>query len=525
MECYDAIVVGSGPGATFAAYGLRGKRVLVLDVGFNAPQGPKLEGNIYKLRRNSTDLFSPLIGESFESLHNLHQRPISLKLKSPSMNFVCRDWSSLSPVISNTFEGVVSLAKGGLANAWGAGVYRFTDEDLRGFPIAEEDLRAHYDTLTEHIGVSGANDDLAPYFGHDDALLPPLHLSGLFSDLLDRYERAHVRFEREEVWLGRPRLAVLTEERNGRSAYQYDNLEFFQAHNPAIYTPAYTIDEMRSSGAIEYLAQRLVVRFVECDGQVEVHARNLEENKDEVWCARKLCIGAGALNTARIVLESQSDYETRLPVLDNPMACIPFFSLGRIGAGLPIHDSSLAQLNLIAKDAETGDTLQGTLYGTTGPLRSDVLFSLPLSFRANLALLKYVMPAAGLLMLFYPGVESPESYVRLRKSGELEIEFGAAAARPAMERRIIKLLRKIGYLSHPSLIQRPGMGQGLHYAGTLPMRASPQGYQTDADGLLYGTRTVHIVDGSCFSRLPAKNLTFTIMANALRIGTRLARDL
>jgi choline dehydrogenase-like flavoprotein len=94
-----------------------------------------------------------------------------------------------------------------------------------------------------------------------------------------------------------------------------------------------------------------------------------------------------------------------------------------------------------------------------------------------------------------------------------------------MERRIIKLLRKIGYLSHPSLIQRPGMGQGLHYAGTLPMRASPQGYQTDADGLLYGTRTVHIVDGSCFSRLPAKNLTFTIMANALRIGTRLARDL
>jgi choline dehydrogenase-like flavoprotein len=525
MECYDAIVVGSGPGSTFAAYGLRGKRVLVLDVGFDAPQREKLEGNIYELRRNSSDLFSPLIGESFESLHNLHRRPISLKLKSPYMNFVCRDWSRLSPVVSRTFEGVVSLAKGGLANAWGAGVYRFSDEDLRGFPIAADDLRAHYDTITRHIGVSGANDDLAPYFGHDDALLPPLQLSGLFSDLLDRYKRSRGRFESEGVWLGRPRLAVLTEERNGRPAYQYDNLEFFQAHNPAIYTPAYTIDEMKSSGAIEYLDQRLVVRFREHEGRVEVHARNLRENKNEVWCARKLCIGAGALNTARMVLESQSDYQTRLPVLDNPMACIPFFSLGRIGAGLPIHDSSLAQLNLIARDAESGDTLQGTLYGTTGPLRSDVLFTLPLSFGANLTLLKYVMPAAGLLMLFYPGVESPESYVRLRKSGELEIEFAAAAARPVMERRIIKLLRKIGYLSHPSLIQRPGMGQGLHYAGTLPMRASPQRYQTNADGLLYGTRHVHIVDGSCFSRLPAKNLTFTIMANALRIGMQLARDL
>lgn len=524
MECYDAIVVGSGPGATFAAYGLRGKRVLVLDVGFDAPQA-KLDGNIYELRRNSHDLFLPLIGESFESLYNLHNRPISLKLKSPYMNFVCQDWSRLSPVVSNTFEGVVSLAKGGLANAWGAGVYRFSEEDLRGFPIGEGDLRPHYDAVTQHIGVSGANDDLAPYFGHDDALLPPLQLSALFTELMERYRRAHTRFEREGVLLGRPRLAVLTKEWNGRPAYEYDNLEFFQAHNPAIYTPAYTIDEMRSSGAIEYLDRRLVVRYREHEGRVEVEARNLRDNKDEVWCARKLCIGAGALNTARIVLESKSDYETRLPVLDNPMACIPFFSLGRIGAGLPIHDSSLAQLNLIARDAESGDTLQGTLYGTTGPLRSDVLFTLPLSFRSNLALMKYVLPAAGLLMLFYPGVESSASYVRLRKSGELEIEFAAAGARSVMERRIIKLLRQIGYLSHQVLIQRPGMGQGLHYAGTLPMRTSPQRYQTDADGRLAGTRHVYVVDGSCFSRLPAKNLTFTIMANALRVGTQLARDL
>src|ERR1700693_6243914 len=104
MECYDAIVVGSGLRSTCAAYGLRGKRVLVLDVGFDAPQGAKLQGNIYELRRNCSDLFSPLIGESFESLHNLHDRPISLKLKSPYMNFVCRDWRRLSPVVSSTFE-------------------------------------------------------------------------------------------------------------------------------------------------------------------------------------------------------------------------------------------------------------------------------------------------------------------------------------------------------------------------------------------------------------------------------------
>jgi choline dehydrogenase-like flavoprotein len=68
------------------------------------------------------------------------------------------------------------------------------------------------------------------------------------------------------------------------------------------------------------------------------------------------------------------------------------------------------------------------------------------------------------------------------------------------------------------------MGAGLHYAGALPMRTNPTRYQTDSDGRLAETRNVYVVDGACISRLPAKNLTFTIMANALRIGRKLAAE-
>ena len=87
MDCVDAIVVGSGPGAAFAAYGLRGKRVLMLDAGFDAPP-PALQGNVYQLRRGPADLFPQLIGENFQSLHNLHQTPISLKLKAPQPDYI-----------------------------------------------------------------------------------------------------------------------------------------------------------------------------------------------------------------------------------------------------------------------------------------------------------------------------------------------------------------------------------------------------------------------------------------------------
>jgi choline dehydrogenase-like flavoprotein len=524
MDWFDLIVVGSGPGATFAAYGARGCKTLVLDVGHDAPPSPELTGNAYDLRRREGDLFPSLIGERFESLRNLWKRPISLKLKSPYMSYIVRDWERAAPVVSESFQGAISLAKGGLANGWGAGVFRFTDRDLAGFPLTAEDLRLYYDEVTAHIGVSGANDDLAPYFGRDEGLLPPLRLSNFFAELMAHYNRLRPLFHRQKTTMGRARLAVLTEPRDGRAAYAYGNLEFFKPHDPAIYTPAYTIDQMIGAGDIEYRAGRLVTHYRETPDSVEVHWRNLASGATEVAYARHLMLGAGALNTARIVLESNRDYETRLPALDNPMACIPFFRLARIGQALAVHDTSLAQLNLVVEDAEFDAPLQASLYGTTGPLRSDVLFSLPLSIGANLVWTKYLAPAMGLLMLFYPGRQTPESYVRLRPSGELEVQFAPEPPHP-VERRLIRLLRKMGYLTHAALIQRPGSGSGLHYAGTLPMRATPGRYQTNAEGLLAGTKRVYIVDGACFSRLPAKNLTLTIMANALRIARGVGRRL
>ena len=524
MDCFDIIVVGAGPGAVFAAYGARGRSILMLDAGGDAPPCPELRGNLYDLRRRHDDLFAPLIGERFESLHNLANPAISLNLKTPYMSYIARDWQRATPVTGKAFEGAIGLAKGGLANAWGAGVYRFTERDLAGFPISADELRPFYDELTAHIGISGANDDLAAYFEKDPKLQPPLRLSTLFDGMLRRYQSCRPLFQREHVTMGRSRLAVLTQPHRGRSAYQYGNLEFFRPHDPAIYTPAYTVDEMIRAGEVDYRRGRLVTHYRETDNGVEVYSRDLATGAEEMHRARCLLLGAGALNTARIVLESNRDYETRLPALDNAMACIPFLELSRIGAALATEDTSLAQLNLVAEDDEWGEPLQASLYGTTGPLRSDVLFSLPLSFRANLAWTKYLAPAMGLLMLFYPGRGGASSYVRLRPSGELEAEF-APEPPNAIERRLIRLLRKMGYVTHAALIQRPGSGAGLHYAGTLPMRESPARHETDSNGLLFGTQRVYIVDGACFSRLPAKNLTFTIMANALRIGRARAVEL
>ena len=108
---YEAIIVGSGPAGTFAAYKLRGENVLLLDVGFAPPDSSALGDNIFRLRLKSEDLFLPLIGKNFESLHNVYGTQISLKLKAPYMSFIVKDREKLSPVDSPDFDGSLQFCE------------------------------------------------------------------------------------------------------------------------------------------------------------------------------------------------------------------------------------------------------------------------------------------------------------------------------------------------------------------------------------------------------------------------------
>ncbi len=54
------------------------------------------------------------------------------------------------------------------------------------------------------------------------------------------------------------------------------------------------------------------------------------------------------------------------------------------------------------------------------------------------------------------------------------------------------------------------------------MREKPVLGETSSSGEVKGLEGVYIVDGACLPSLPAKSHTLTIMANADRIGRRLA---
>jgi choline dehydrogenase-like flavoprotein len=523
----DVIIVGSGAAGTFAALQLRGQRVLVLDVGHRA-SASTLSGKFYDLRKNHgadrTALFEDLIGSGFESLHNVFHPYLSPKLKAPRMRFVTRDAATLSPIIGHNFDALTSFAAGGLANAWGAGLYRFTAQDLSGFPIGARDLETYYDAITAKIGISGADDDLSRFFGPARGLQPPVEIDSSGRALLRRYGRRREALNRRGLYVGRPRLAVLTQDHGSRHAYRYDALEFFRPNNPAVYTPAYTLDEMVRCEEITYQPGVLVERYAETDAGITVTARDWPAGTARSFSCKRLILAAGALNTAKIALSSNRDHATTLPLLDNNVSYIPLLDPWRIGAALEKEIYPAAMLNAVYSGEAWPTIVQMTLYVVTGTLRSDYLFDFPLSARGNIAAAKYLTPALVLAQLFYPDVATPTNGIRLSPGGELELRY-VSKEMGALEAHLLRLFRKLGYLGSTRLCKYLTPGNSFHYAGALPMRAAPTRYQTDRNGLLFGTRGVYVADAANFSALPSKNHTFTMMANAMRIADHVGRTL
>jgi choline dehydrogenase-like flavoprotein len=526
MASASVIIVGSGAAGTFAAYALRGKGALVLDVGFAAPAS-SLQGNFYDLRRDpgGIDLFQELIGARFESLHNVFHPYLSPKLKAPRMNFVIDDAERLSPVASRNFEAVMSFAAGGLANAWGAGLYRAIDRDLAGFPIGARDLESYYDAITDKIGISGADDDLSRFFGAARGLQPPLRLDSNGATFLARYGRRRAALNRAGLYVGRPRLAVLTRAHDGRSAHRYEALEFFRANNPSVYTPAFTLTEMVERGEIAYRPGFLAERYAESEAGVVVIARELATGQKREFRAPRLILAAGALNTAKIVLKSNDDYESKLPLLDNAVSYVPLFDPFRIGAGLEREIYAAAMLNAVYSGPLHPADIQMTLYNVTGTLRSDFLFDFPLSARGNIAAAKYLTPALLVAQLFYPDRPAPANYLSLRPTGELELGYESKNL-GELESHLLGLFRRMGYFGFVRLCKYLAPGNSFHYAGGLPMKAVPAGrYETDKNGRLAATRGVYVADAANFPALPSKNHTFTMMANAMRIAAGVGRSL
>ena len=517
MESFEHLIVGSGPAGVAAARRLAGAGTGMVDIGAQAITEFPFTCLHDALAAGSV---RDLLGPNWEMLGNLAD-PLARhpKVRGGALSHVMNGdpFDVFGAGGRWLVSGYGSAAAGGMANIWGAQLMRYTAADLAeagGWPIGADELAPYYDDLEDEIGLCGEIDDLAAFLGPVAALMPPAPLVPAAEHLMRRYVRRRAASRAARLLLGRPRLAVLTRAYRGREAYPFGETEFFACGHAGLYTPRISLSGLAAGGGIRYLRGLKASGFTEHADHVELTVEDIASGAQRILKARHLLLACGTIQTARLLLRSRSQAGESLPFLDHPPTLIPLFMPALFGRAV-CGPSFPVQL------AGTLDAGQGremiSLYYPGGMLWADLLSEVPLPIDAARAILGAVM--GGMLVAQVWSVSRPQPGQRLRLGADDRVRIDYP--QPAPHARLPLLLaelRALGCLSHRSLATAAPPGWGFHHAGTLPMRHSPAAYECHADGRLWDSARVRVIDASVFPSLPAKNISLTIMANAARIA-------
>ncbi|APW36528.1 4Fe-4S ferredoxin [Rhodoferax koreense] len=521
---FDVIVIGSGPAGVSAAFPLvqAGLRVAMLDGGRTQAVAPP-RADFLTARATDPHQWAWMIGRDFHALRAMDA--VSPKLRVPTQAFAFEGFQLANRIAATPFVAVGSLATGGLSNAWGCGVARFSDAEARmPFPVA--DLGPSYREVARRMGLSGGGgDDLSDYFGLDEDCDPPVPMDRAHEAMWRRYTKARTSLCKGGFRLGRSRVAVLSRPREDRQACDLAGNCLFGCSRQAMYSASADVERLRAFPNFHWLPGHLVDSIV-VDGERTVVQLREPSGTCARLAARRLFVAAGTLASTRLVLQALQRREP-VPLLSCPTAAFLLWLPGLLGQPRE-RGFGLGQLSY-ALQLTGGRTAFGSTFATTGIPMWELARHLPLGRSTALQVLRDLLGSCVVGNLFLPG-ELSDARARLDDRDTLRIEGGWRQAdvedllREA-RRKLAGAYRKMNAWMLPGSFTPGRPGSDIHYAGTLPMAADPGAGQTSVQGEVRGLRHVHVVDGACLPALPEKSHTLTLMANADRIGRLIAPTL
>jgi hypothetical protein len=445
----------------------------------------------------------------------------------PTLKNVFDDFARENRIHSDNFEVVGSVMTGGLSNAWGCGVARFDTEELSEFPFPASEFDASYQRIATRIGISGkSEDDLSAYCGVDQWSRGAIPLNDFDAALLRRYQARAGRMAALGFRVGRARMAVLAEEAEGRGGCELLGTCLWGCSRNAMYSAQFDLQRLREQFDIGWRSNFIVDRL-ERDGNgwiIHGHSRGSGSGIQER--AHIAVLAAGCLATNRIAREALGLAGQPARLYSNPSAgFLVWFPLWT-GSG-PQKGFASAQLSFTISSERAGQALFGGLFPTAGIPVSEFADHLPFARRYGVDLLRYVLPSSIVGNLFLSGAFSrheislsEDRSLHVKGGFDTEVDQIFAGAR----RRLAGVFRSLGGILPRSAFVPGTPGSDVHYAGGLPMRAEPKRGECSAFGEVAGLERLFVADAAGFPSLPAKPLTLTIMANADRIATQIARS-
>lgn len=534
----DLIVVGSGPaGMQAAAKAVSlGLRVLNVDVGHGdralAESIPA--GSFSHLRRTDREQWRYFIGDLTESgIPQLKGAP----QVTPPRAYMFDRVAELTPVVSETFTPVLSLATGGLGAGWGAGCETFTRAESELAGLDHDRIRNRYAEVAADIGISGSRtDDIAANMADIDNLQPPLQLDDNAAAIIATYGRRRNACQALGLRLGRPPMAILSETlataAGERAANPLHDMDMYTDAARSVYRPWITVDALRRGPRYRYEPGLLALEFWQTEAGVELSCRTTGSGTHVRFSAQRLVLAAGAINTARIALRSLRAQGRRRPLICNSYRYVPALNLAMLGR--PARDERHSQAQLVgtlSASPDDPDQIVIGFYSYRCLLLYRLVQEMPFPTRLGLLAARMLLSSLTVLGVHFPDHAAPGKWVELPAGGAgddvLHAEYVAPPTEVAMidagMRAVSRALRALRLL--PLRTVDPGNGSSIHYAGPLSTGKEYDELGTAPQGNLHAAPHVYIADSASWNFLPAKGPTLTIMAHARNVVVEAARSL
>lgn len=517
-------VVGSGPSGIAAAHALlsRGLPVTMLDIGHECDSDRLAVAR--QLARLEPEAWDPALVTQLRGPSSDPQLPRKLCYGS---DFSYAPDAQLALDQQGT-HCLHSSAKGGLSNVWGASVLPARAEDFRDWPLTLEAMAPHYAATGRLLGIAGVRDELEthfPYYSVPAAPLAPSHQAQL---LLARMRARRDRLTRSGIVFGQSRLAVRTTDDESGTGCRYTGLCLTGCPYSAIWNAASLLPALAGRGGFTYRGGVRITVVESQAGTVRIRGVSVDDGTVQTWEGRTVFLACGPLPTSAIVVRSLRIPDCTLRLQYQPYFLLPLLALqpARDVGTERLHTLTQLYLELTDKRISTHPVhLQIYTYSHFIRERLEALRFLPGPLGRGLRRL-----AEERLMAIQGYLDSSEvegiSLVVQGATGRLTLHADSSVREISKIRRVVAALTRrsldIGVLPLRPLLQVGRPGEGNHIGGVFPMRHAPGQFETSELGQFSALPGVHLVDASVLPSLPAASYTYTIMANAHRIASRVA---
>lgn len=527
-------VLGSGLSGVACAQALldAGASVSMIDVGEQCE--PQKRQAIESLSTQEPQSWDPDIVNALKGDFLAARRGLAFKPAYGSDFPYAKE--ALKTISQDGTKCLISYAQGGLSNVWGAAVLPYRREDFRGWPIDLDALEASYKAVAKVIKIAARHDDLEAMFPFYGPHFAPTTLSSQARALLDNLEGRRQALQSEGIVFGQSRLAVRTAPDENGPACKNVGLCLTGCPYSAIYCATYTLKSILKNPRFRYLPGLIVEKVEETTKkEVKIVCRSLTEGRRELFFGKRVFVACGALATTKIIVNSLSPQGAMLT-----MRCQPYFLLPLLMIKGGFHASAerlhaLAQIFIEILDCRISEYpvhLQLYTYNEFYQQRlRQLLRKVPiLGNKIEEPLLDRIAAIQGYLHsdeaegVSVRAVPGAAESMRLELSGR--VSFRTRRKISLVLLKILRQTRSLGVVPLLPLAEVGRPGEGNHIGAIFPMAAKPAGFESDSLGRVGPLRRVHVVDSSVLTTLPSTTLSYTIMANAHRIATKvLEQDL